>query len=195
MSTKPSAGRVHATYEFVKAHRGEQSVQMMCRVLGVAPSGYYDWQQLAAAADLNPSPGGCSSSPADPCLIRCEPGGPRRPTLPDLREAGETCSKHRVMRLMRVNNLRALHGYRTRRWSLDKPSVLIPNISVAAVHGDPPDQGLRDLCHLHSDMAGLALFGRRHCSGPGRNVRGGTRPTLSWGLNDDSARNASGLVL
>lgn len=29
--------------------------------------------------------------------------------------AGETCSKHRVARLMRVNNLRALHGYRTRR--------------------------------------------------------------------------------
>jgi putative transposase len=46
----------------------------------------------------------------------------------DLREAGETCSKHRVERLMRVNGLRALHGYRTRRWSVGKPSVLIPNI-------------------------------------------------------------------
>jgi putative transposase len=33
----------------------------------------------------------------------------------DLREAGETCSKHRVARLMRQANLRALHGYRTRR--------------------------------------------------------------------------------
>jgi putative transposase len=33
----------------------------------------------------------------------------------DLHEAGESCSKHRVMCLMRVNNLRALHGYRTRR--------------------------------------------------------------------------------
>jgi putative transposase len=28
---------------------------------------------------------------------------------------------------MRVNHLRALHGYRTRRWSVGKPSVLIPN--------------------------------------------------------------------
>jgi putative transposase len=46
----------------------------------------------------------------------------------DLREAGETCSKHRVARLMRLNGLRALHGYRTRRWSVGKPSVLIPNI-------------------------------------------------------------------
>jgi hypothetical protein len=40
-----------------------------------------------------------------------------------LREAGETCSKHRVARLMRLNNLRALHGYRTRRWSVGKPST------------------------------------------------------------------------
>jgi putative transposase len=29
---------------------------------------------------------------------------------------------------MRLNNLRALHGYRTRRWAVGKPSVLIPNI-------------------------------------------------------------------
>ncbi len=53
-------------------------------------------------------------------------GAPR--VFLDLREAGETCSKHRVARLMRVNNLRALHGYRTRRWLVGKPSVLIPNI-------------------------------------------------------------------
>src|SRR3989442_14801997 len=53
-------------------------------------------------------------------------GAPR--VFLDLREAGETCSKHRVARLMRVNNLRALHGYHTRRWLVGKPSVLIPNI-------------------------------------------------------------------
>jgi putative transposase len=33
----------------------------------------------------------------------------------DLREAGETCSKHRLARLMREHNLRALHGFRIRR--------------------------------------------------------------------------------
>ena len=46
----------------------------------------------------------------------------------DLRETGETCSKHRVARIMRVNKLRALHGYRIRRWSVGKPAVLIPNL-------------------------------------------------------------------
>jgi transposase InsO family protein len=46
----------------------------------------------------------------------------------DMREAGETCSKHRVARLMREAQLRAVHGYRTRRWAIGKPSVLIPNL-------------------------------------------------------------------
>jgi putative transposase len=43
MSTQPTAGRVRSTYQFIKAQRGQYSVQTMCRVLGVAPSGYYEW--------------------------------------------------------------------------------------------------------------------------------------------------------
>jgi putative transposase len=43
MATQLSAGRVRAAYEFVKTHRDKYSVQTMCRVLGVAPSGYYEW--------------------------------------------------------------------------------------------------------------------------------------------------------
>ena len=43
MSAKLSAGRVRATCDFIKANQDEYSVQAMCRVLGVAPSGYYAW--------------------------------------------------------------------------------------------------------------------------------------------------------
>ncbi|MEQ1898872.1 MAG: hypothetical protein ABL971_15980, partial [Vicinamibacterales bacterium] len=42
MSTK-LAGRVRTTYEFITANRKQHPVQETCRVLGVAPSGYYDW--------------------------------------------------------------------------------------------------------------------------------------------------------
>lgn len=126
MSTKLSAGRVRATYTFIKAHRGPFSVQALCRVLDVAPSGYYAWllQPLSHRAQ------------EDARLLRLIRtsfvtsqgvyGAPR--VFLDLREAGETCSKHRVARLMRENRLRALHGYRTRRWSVGKPAVLIPNL-------------------------------------------------------------------
>jgi putative transposase len=126
MSTKPSTGRVRSTYEFIKAHRGRYAVEPMCRLLGVAPSGYYEWLQQPIS----------NRAQEDARLLRLIRasfiashgiyGAPR--VFLDLREAGEACSKHRVARLMREANLRALHGYRTRRWAVGKPSVLIPNL-------------------------------------------------------------------
>jgi putative transposase len=46
----------------------------------------------------------------------------------DLRKAGETCTKHRVARLMRVNGIRAHYGYRARQQSSSKPAALILNV-------------------------------------------------------------------
>lgn len=95
-------------------------------MLEVAPSGYYDWLKRPVS----------KRAPEDARLLRLIRasfvasqgiyGAPR--VFLDLREAGETCSKHRVTRLMRLNGLRALHGYRPRRGSVGKPSVLIPNV-------------------------------------------------------------------
>ena len=53
-------------------------------------------------------------------------GAPR--VFLDLREAGETCSKHRVARIMRESGMRAYAGYRTRRYAVGKPAALIPNL-------------------------------------------------------------------
>ena len=126
MSTRLSAGRVRSAYAFIKAHRDQYPVDVMCRVLEVAPSGYYAWLQQPLS----------NRAQEDARLLRLIRasfiasqgiyGAPR--VFLDLREAGETCSKHRVTRLMRQSRLRALHGYRTRRWSVGKPAVLIPNV-------------------------------------------------------------------
>jgi putative transposase len=43
MSTKLSTGRVRSPYEFINAHRERYSLQTMCCVLGVAPSGWDEW--------------------------------------------------------------------------------------------------------------------------------------------------------
>src|ERR1700722_18733012 len=98
----------------------------MCRVLTVAPSDYYAWLQEPVS----------NRAQEDTRLLRLIRasftashgiyGAPR--VFLDLREAGETCSKHRVARLIRVNKIRALHGYRTRPHSASKPSVFIPNL-------------------------------------------------------------------
>ena len=91
----------------------------------LAPSGYYEWLTRPIS----------NRAQEDAPLLRLIRaaftasqgiyGAPR--VFLDLREAGKTCSKHRVARLMRVNRLRAMHGYRTRRWSVGKPAVLVPN--------------------------------------------------------------------
>jgi putative transposase len=126
MSTRTCAGRVRRTYQFIESHRHQYPIEAMCRVLEVAPSGFYDWLKHPisdrAKEDARLLRLICASFVASHGVY----GAPR--VFLDLREAGETCSKHRVERLMRENNLRALHGYRTRRVSVGKPAMLIPNV-------------------------------------------------------------------
>jgi hypothetical protein len=45
MRTRASTGKIRQTYEFIKANRNRFDVRTMCRVLEVAPSGYYAWLQ------------------------------------------------------------------------------------------------------------------------------------------------------
>ena len=76
----------------------------------------------------------------------------------DLREADETCSKHRVLRLMRVNGLRALHGYRTRRWSAGKPAVLIPNTVKRQLMVTRPNKAcVKDIIYIRTWQGRLYL--------------------------------------
>jgi len=99
---------------------------MMCRLLEVAPSGYYAWLKKPES----------DRAIEDKRLLRLIRasfkasqgvyGAPR--VFLDLRETGETCSKHRVARLMRENNIRAKAGYRTRRYVAGKPFELIPDL-------------------------------------------------------------------
>ena len=126
MSTNLSAGRVWSTYEFIRSHRAKYSVQALCRVLDVAPSGYYEWLKKPLSNRAQEDARLLRLIRASYTASQGIYGAPR--VFLDLREAGETCSKHRVARLMREQKLRALHGYRTRRWSVGKPAVLIPNL-------------------------------------------------------------------
>jgi putative transposase len=134
---KPKSDRVRRKYEFIKAHRKHFPVEVMCRELGVAPSGYYEWLKCPLS----------KRAVEDARLLRLIRasftasqgiyGAPR--VFLDLREAGETCSNHRVARLMRENGLRALHGYRTRRWEVGKPAVLTPNLLKRQFDPTQPD--------------------------------------------------------
>ena len=126
MATRLSAGKVRRSYEFIKANQYRHSVETMCRLLEVARSGYYAWLQEPVSNRAQENVRLLRLIRASFAASHGIYGAPR--IFLDLREAGETCSKHRVTRLMCVNKIRALHGYRTRRYSATKPSELIPNI-------------------------------------------------------------------
>ncbi|HVG84237.1 MAG TPA: IS3 family transposase [Vicinamibacterales bacterium] len=136
MSTRTDARRVRSTYAFIQAHRSQYSVQAMCRVLGVAPSGYYEWLQQPLS----------NRAQEDAPLMRLIRasfvashgiyGAPR--VFLDLREAGETCRKHRVARLMREAQLRAVHGYEALggRQAVGSDS----ESAATAIHGTQPNK-------------------------------------------------------
>jgi len=84
---------------------------------------------LAAQTAVRSGQGRCAAASADPRFVQCKQWRLRviRIFL-DLREDGETCSKHRVARIMRANKIRALYGYRTRRYVAAKPSAIVPDL-------------------------------------------------------------------
>jgi putative transposase len=110
MSNRRRLQGIRVKYAFIKAHRLECDTAVMCRLLDVSRSGFSEWlrQPLSDRALEDQWLLG---------LIRvaytASHGvyGASRIFL-DLREAGETCNKHRVARIMRANNMNALHGYR-----------------------------------------------------------------------------------
>lgn len=126
MSRKSGDQGVRRRYEYIKANRDKYNVRMMCRLLGVARSGYYDWLRKPESDRTIEDKRLLRLIRASFAASQGVYGAPR--VFLDLREAGETCSKHRVARLMRENNIRAQPGYRTRRYVAGKPAELIPDL-------------------------------------------------------------------
>ena len=149
MGVQHRTRRVRLTYEFVKQHRGESSTKANRPALGVSRSGFYEWLR-------NPV---CNRVREDARLARLIRasyvashgvyGAPR--IFLDLREAGETCSKHRVARLMRVHNIRALKGYRVPRYKPSKTSELVPNTLQREFTAEHPNRAwVTDITYIRT---------------------------------------------
>jgi putative transposase len=156
MPTKLSTGKVRRVYEFIKENRDHFDTKMMCRVLEVTRSGYYAWLNepisRRAQEDIRLLRLIRASFVASHGIY----GAPR--VFLDLREAGETCSKHRVTRLMRVNKIRAVRGYRTRQRSVSKPSELVPNVLLRNFDVTRPNKAwVTDITYIRTWQGWLYL--------------------------------------
>lgn len=84
----------------MRAHAREFRLCAMCWVLGVQRSGYYAWLRDSASARQREDER-LLGLIKHHWLASGTVYGHRKVTL-DLREAGETCSRHRVRRLMKA---------------------------------------------------------------------------------------------
>lgn len=97
----------------------------MCRVLCVARAGFYAWLH-------NPVSARDKDNQRLLTLIRDSyslSGGVYgyRRVHGDLNEIGETCGKNRVGRIMQLNRIKAVRGYKAPRRIAGRPSVVAPN--------------------------------------------------------------------
>ncbi|MCW1877150.1 IS3 family transposase [Erwinia sp. INIA-01] len=112
-------------YRFINEHRTVWGVMTMCRVLCVARAGFYAWLH-------NPVSARDKDNQRLLTLIRDSyslSGGVYgyRRVHGDLNEIGEICGKNRVCRIMQLNRIKAVRGYKAPRRIAGRPSVVAPN--------------------------------------------------------------------
>ncbi|WP_408598053.1 IS3 family transposase [Limnohabitans sp.] len=143
-------------YRFFNEHRHEYRVATMCRVLKVARAGFYAWlhqpnskraiqdeRLLELIRDSYVASGGVYGSPR---------------VFADLREAGETCGKHRVERIMRNNKIQAIRGYKSPKTVKGRPSILAPNRVNREFTVDAPDRvWVTDITYIRTWQGWLYL--------------------------------------
>ena len=144
-------------YAFIAGHEKVFRVRSMCRMLHVHPSGFYAWKvcpQSQRARDDERLVG----------LLKhawLESGGVygyRKLTL-DMRELGESCSKHRVARLLKQEGLQAQRGYRRRpRAQSAEVSVVAPNTLERQFTPSQPNQAwVTDITYIRTHEGWLYL--------------------------------------
>ena len=125
-------------YTFIKVHRPQFRVRVMCRMLCVHPSGFYAWLKRPfskrAVEDKRQT---------DLLKDAWEDSGKvygYRKLHDDLCDQGETCCPNRVARLARLAGIKAQVGYKRRVGKYGgKPSVVINNTLDRQFNVDAPD--------------------------------------------------------
>jgi putative transposase len=141
---------------FINEHRDEFGIATMCRVLRASRSGFYQWlhQPLSdRAIEYQRLLGLIRASYVASSGVY---GAPR--VFLDLREIGETCGKHRVARIMRINKIRALRGYQAPRLVAGRPSMVAPNTLQRGFTVEQPDRAwVTDITYVRTWQGWLYL--------------------------------------
>ncbi|MGE7415093.1 IS3 family transposase [Methylobacterium tarhaniae] len=169
-------GDAQVTFAFIEQHATTWPVRLMCRVLGVSPSGYYGWRSRPESARS------ASNRQLLEDVQRIHAGHQRRYGSPRvhaaLRAEGRTASRGRVERLMRRHGIRALAGRRFRPCTTDSrhdlpiaSNLLKQQFSVAL----PNQVWLADITYLPTAEGWLYLAAVLDLA---------TRKIVGWSMRD-----------
>jgi putative transposase len=100
-------------YSFIKAHRQQWRIRLMCKVLEVSVSGFYDWLDRPASKRSQEDEKLTERIIMFHCGSRCTYGSPR--IHKDMKSVGYQIAQKRVARLMKAKGLRgkAKRKYKT----------------------------------------------------------------------------------
>jgi putative transposase len=150
-------------YQFIEEHKQEFSIVVMCGVLQVSESGFYAWRKRPT----------CRRKQEDAHLVQeirqvfethqGRYGSPR--IYRDLSEEGIRCSRKRVARLMREEDLfakRKRHRAVTTKRDMTHP--VAPNLLNREFTAKAPNKKWVTDTAVYSYCAGMALFSSHHGS-------------------------------
>ena len=145
-----------AKYAFMREHVRQFRLCAMCRVLVVHRSGYYAWlRQQASAREREDER--LLGRIKHFWLASGAVYGHRKITV-DLRETGETCSRHRVRRLMKREGLRAQVGYGSKPRFRGGPVGVVGNVLDRAFTPTAPNKvWVTDITYLRTYEGWLFL--------------------------------------
>jgi putative transposase len=144
-------------YRFVDEHKKAWPILLMCGVLGVSRSGFYDWrarvpsQRLLLNRDLDERIRKIFSR------HKQRYGAPR--VVKDLHDEGFECSENRVARRMRVLGLKAIHAMKFKVTTDSNhsrpvaPDLIEQDFSAAA----PNQKWVSDITYVWTDEGWLYL--------------------------------------
>jgi putative transposase len=141
----------------VRAHEDEFAVRMMCRVLRVSPSGYYDWRDRPPSVQAQHR----AQLDADVQLaFTAEKGRVGSPRLTRrLKAQGHGAGRHQVARSLRRQGLRAKGARKYKATTNSKHSLPVaPNLLQQDFSADRPNQRwVSDITYIATDEGWLYL--------------------------------------
>jgi putative transposase len=158
MSNRRRSQGVRAKYAFIKAYRGEFDTTVMCRLLDESRSGFYEWLRKPLSDRALEDQRWLGLIRVAHTASHGVYGAPR--IFLDLREAGETRSKHRVARIMGQSHE---SPPRLTSFPVQQRPHVTPDAQYAAtrVYRPTPEQGLGHRHYVCAHLGRLARSCRR----------------------------------